>query len=65
MKVICIEQCKFKTFTIEPGECLEVEDSYPLTYQFERNGRLWIWKDRSDFVTLEQWRQLQINKIIG
>ena len=62
MKVMCIEQCKFSTgFTIEPGEWLEVEDNYPLTYQFERNGRQWIWKDR--FITLEQWRDKQLNKL--
>ena len=67
MKVICIEQCRFNTgyedyFTIEPGEWLEVEDNYgPLTYQFERNGRQWVWKDR--FITLEQWREKQLNKL--
>jgi hypothetical protein len=67
MKVICIEQCKFNTgygdyFTIEPGEWLEVEDNYPLTYQFERNGRQWIWKDR--FITLEEHRERQLDKMI-
>jgi hypothetical protein len=61
MKVICIIKCKFQTFTIEPGEWLEVEDNYPLTYQFERNGRQWVWKDR--FITLEQWRDKQLNKL--
>lgn len=72
MKVMCIRKCEFgkfnnprlnseNYFTIEPGEWLEVEDNYPLTYQFERNGKQWTWKDR--FITLEQWRDKQLNKL--
>jgi len=66
MKVICIRQCKLNSgresyFTIEPGEWLEVEEIFALTYQFERNGRQWVWKDR--FITLEQWREKQLNKL--
>lgn len=34
MKVICIRKCKFQTFTIEPGEWLEVyQESSDYHYQ--------------------------------
>lgn len=69
MKVMCIEQCKFKKFTIEPGEWLEVEDIllpsekvYSQIYKFQRDGRQWIWKDR--FITLEEYREQQLDKLI-
>lgn len=69
MKVMCIEQCKFKNFTIEPGEWLEVEDIllpsekvYSQIYKFEKEGKHWIWKDR--FITSEEYRQQQLDKLI-
>lgn len=63
-------------FTIEPGEWLEVydEEVHPLTplgvakelrksYTFERNGyELFCKKDH--FITKEQWRDQQLNKIL-
>lgn len=53
MKVICISKCKFQTFTIEPGEWLEVyqeSSDYSRTngdfgtYTFERNGYEYLCK---------------------
>jgi len=72
MKVICISKCKFQTFTIEPGEWLEVyqeSSDYSRTngdfgtYTFERNGYEYLCK-RDHFITKEQWRDQQLNKII-
>jgi hypothetical protein len=62
MKVVCIRRCDFGTFTIKPGDCIEVDDAYPLTYSFERDGHWWIWKER--FITLEQSRERKIKKIL-
>lgn len=66
MKVMCIEICKFQTFTIEPGEWLEVYDSTKqiTTYTFERNGYEYLCK-RDHFITKQKWREQQLNKILN
>jgi hypothetical protein len=77
MRVICIRKCNFATFTIEPGEWLEVydEEVHPLTplavakelrksYTFERNGyELFCKKDH--FITIQQWREQQLNTLLN
>ena len=67
MKVMCIQQCNFKLtgFTIEPGQWLEVYDGSKdyVYYTFEMNGKEWF-IERNKFITLQQFRQKQLNKIL-
>lgn len=64
---MCIDQCNFKMsgFTIEPGDWLEVYDNTTdiISYTFERNGSEWF-VEKYKFITVQQWRQKQLNIIL-
>jgi hypothetical protein len=71
MKVMCIKKCQFQTFTIEPGEWLEVyQESFEHsrtngnfgTYTFEKNGNEHLCK-RDYFITQSVYRQQQLDKL--
>jgi hypothetical protein len=74
MKVMCIEQSDYSnslswhnniTFTIKPGEWLEVYDNTKdiVSYTFERNGYEWLC-EKYKFITVQQWREKQLDKLI-
>jgi hypothetical protein len=65
MRVMCIEQViEPGIFTIEPGEWLEVYDGSKdyFYYTFERNGNEWF-TEKSKYITIQQWRDKQLNKL--
>ena len=69
MRVMCIEYSsymdnRFRVFTIEPGQWLEVYDgSKDYTYYtFERNGSEWF-VEKFKFITLQQFREKQLNTL--
>ena len=68
MRVMCIERTSYlinsDSFTIEPGQWLEVYDSSKdyNYYTFEMNNQEWF-AERNNFITVQQWRQKQLNKI--
>ena len=69
MRVMCIERTSYlinsDSFTIEPGQWLEVYDSSKdyNYYTFEMNNQEWF-AERNNFITVQQWRQKQLNKIL-
>ena len=69
MKVMCIERSSYlynsDSFSIEVGDWLEVYDgSKDYTYYtFEMNNVEWF-AERSKFITVQQWRNKQLNKIL-
>lgn len=70
MRVMCIERSNYlqlvgSEFTIESGQWLEVYNpSKDYTYYtFEMNGKEWF-IERNKFITLQQFRQKQLNKIL-
>ena len=72
-EVICITECEYSLGSTYHQ--FNIGDKYQLSYlqpseedkviyiNLTDNSSITVLK--SDFVTLEQWRQLQINKIIG
>ena len=69
MRVMCIERSSYlynsDSFSIEVGDWLEVYDgSKDYTYYtFEMNNVEWF-AERSKFITVQQWRNKQLNKIL-
>ena len=69
MRVMCIERTSYlinsDSFTIEPGQWLEVYDSSKdyTYYTFEKNNQEWF-IERNKFITVQQFRQKQLNKIL-
>ena len=73
MRVMCIERSSFNSgyltnsdsFSIEVGDWLEVYDGSKdyVYYTFEMNGKEWF-IERNKFITLQQFRQKQLNKIL-
>lgn len=73
MKVICITECEYSLGSTYHQ--FNIGDKYQLSYlqpseedkimyiNLTDNSSITVLK--SDFVTLEEWRQQQINKIIG
>ena len=70
MRVMCIERSSHRDsvgseFTIEPGQWLEVYDvSKDYTYYtFEMNNQEWF-AERNKFITVQQFRQKQLNTLL-
>lgn len=73
MKVICINKVFFREFHIEVGETIEVDKTDTLrvhptgslenTYVFYKDGETYC-ADKAHFITIEEWREKQINKIL-
>ena len=69
MRVMCIERSSYlynsDSFSIEVGDWLEVYDNSKdyTYYTFEMNNQEWF-AERSKFITVQQWRQKQLNKIL-
>ena len=65
MRVMCIEQCNYSDFTIEPGQWLEIYDGSKdyVYYTFEMNNQEWF-IERNKFITVQQWRQKQLNTLL-
>ena len=68
MRVMCIERSSLTnsdSFSIEVGDWLEVYN--PSTdyqwYTFEMNNQEWF-IERNKFITVQQFRQKQLNKIL-
>ena len=66
---MCIERTSYlinsDSFTIEPGQWLEVYDSSKdyNYYTFEMNNQEWF-AERNNFITVQQFRQKQLSKIL-
>lgn len=69
MRVMCIERSSYLTnsdsFSIEVGDWLEVYDGSKdyVYYTFEMNNQEWF-IERNKFITVQQWRQKQLNTLL-
>ena len=68
MRVMCIERSSYlynsDSFSIEVGDWLEVYDNSKdyTYYTFEMNGQEWF-AERSKFITVQQFREKQLNTL--
>lgn len=65
MKVMCITRREYSVLTIEPGEWYEVYNPGRgfKTYTLQKDG-VEFYCNKDFFITLEEWRDQQLDKLI-